>query len=332
LFEGKYRRIVMDEKDKLHGNKREPRQFLLPLLVNPMALLVIVGLMLCIVFWQRMGVQAADNEEYTISLDKSVYTMKKGDTITLKTDLSKSAMKKGVKWTSSKKSVATVSSSGKVTAKKKGTATITATVKGTEVTAVCQITVGTPVTAITLNKKKVSLETGGKFKLKATVSPKNATNAGLTYKSSNKMVAKVSSKGVITAVTAGTAKITVCASDGSGIKAVCKVTVTWAVDEDGLSTDPNDFYSASYDRVYTSNELVRAGFIPKGYCSGTTVHIWRESGGVMKIQVEFSGKVVPDDWEYASYFESSYLNDRVMMYLKKGCSGTATSTSSMVVN
>jgi uncharacterized protein YgiM (DUF1202 family) len=104
------------------------------------------------------------------------------------------------------------------------------------------------------------------------------------------------------------------------------------VPDDPDSHDPNDFYSNSYNRTYTSDELENAGYIPSGSCSGTTVHIWRESGGVMNISVSFSGTAVPSDWSGSDYFETRYLNNTVMTYLKNGQSGTRTSTSSVTVN
>ena len=87
---------------------------------------------------------AAKTNKETISLNKSVYTLKKGKTVKLKAELNKAAKRKGVKWSSSNHKVATVSKNGKVTAKRKGKAAITATVKGTSVKARCKITVGTP--------------------------------------------------------------------------------------------------------------------------------------------------------------------------------------------
>ncbi len=119
-----------------------------------------------------------------------------------------------------------VSKNGKVTAKKNGKATITARVKGTKVSAKSRITVGTPVSKIKLNRKSVSLKKGQKFTLKITISPKKASNKKVSYESSNRKVATVSKKGVIRAVSAGTAKIRVTAADGSGKKTSCTVRVS----------------------------------------------------------------------------------------------------------
>ena len=60
----------------------------------------------------------------------------------------------------------------------------------------------------------------------ATVSPDNATNKTVKYSTSNEKVAKVSSTGVVTGVAAGSATITCMATDDSGQKATCKITVT----------------------------------------------------------------------------------------------------------
>lgn len=138
------------------------------------------------------------------------------------------------KWKSSNTKVATVSTTGKVTAVKPGTATITASATdGSGKTATCKITVKDKlVTSITLNKTKATLYPGDKLTLKATVSPTDATNAAVKWSSSSTSAATVDSKGVVTAKTAGkTATITCTAADGSGVKATCKITVgTYAKD------------------------------------------------------------------------------------------------------
>ena len=62
------------------------------------------------------------------------------------------------------------------------------------------------------------------FQLKATVTPKAASQK-VKYSTSKSSVATVSSTGKVTAKAPGTAKITVKAQDGSGVKAVCTITV-----------------------------------------------------------------------------------------------------------
>lgn len=169
---------------------------------------------------------AAKKTKYSITLNKSIYTLKKGKTVKLKATLNRAVKKKGVVWKSSNPKIASVSKNGRVTAKKSGKTVITAEVKDTKTKAGCRIIVGTPVSRIKLNKKSVSLTTGQKFTLKATISPRRASMKKVTYQSGNGKVATVSKKGVICAISAGTAKITVTAADGSGKKASCTVKVS----------------------------------------------------------------------------------------------------------
>ena len=71
------------------------------------------------------------------------------------------------------------------------------------------------VTKINLNKTTDTLTVGGTVNLIATVTPTSATNKAVTWKSSNNNIAKVDSNGKVTAVSAGTATITVTTVDGS---------------------------------------------------------------------------------------------------------------------
>ena len=152
-------------------------------------------------------------------LNKKSVSLNVGKTYTLKA----TGTKGKITWTSSKKSVATVSSKGVVKAKKKGTAVIIAKYGKKKLT--CKVTVKQPVKSIKLNKTSATLKKGKSLTLKATISPSSANNKAVTWTSSNKKVATVTSKGVVKAVGNGTATITVKAKDGSGKKATCKITV-----------------------------------------------------------------------------------------------------------
>ncbi len=161
-----------------------------------------------------------------IALDKTTLSLKTGATETLTAIISPdNASNKEVTWKSSDTAVATVSTSGKVTAVAIGTATITATTKdGSEKSASCEVTVVQPVKEIVLNKTSTSIKVGGSETLTVTVSPGNATNKEVTWKSSNTAVATVDSSGKVTALTTGTAIITATAKDGYGACASCEVT------------------------------------------------------------------------------------------------------------
>ena len=163
-----------------------------------------------------------------VTLPDAKVTIYVGDTKTLKPTVAPSgATDKTVTWKSSNKAVAKVSTAGVVTALKAGTATITVTTTDGSKTATCKVTVKekVAVTSVTLNKTTASITIGSTLTLKPTVAPSDATDTSVTWKSSNKAVAKVSSKGVVTALKAGTATITVTTTDGSKT-AKCKVTVT----------------------------------------------------------------------------------------------------------
>jgi fructan beta-fructosidase len=82
-----------------------------------------------------------------------------------------------------------------------------------------------PVTGVSLNKTSTSLFNGSSETLIATVSPSNATNKTVSWKTSNPAVASINSTGRVTAVGAGSAIITVTTDSGAKI-ATCSLTVT----------------------------------------------------------------------------------------------------------
>ena len=163
-----------------------------------------------------------------ITLDKTSLNMTEGDEQTLSASITPSnATDKSVTWSSSNSSVALVSSSGVVTAKSAGTATITVTTTDGGKKATCSVTVQAKtvsVTGVSLNKTSLSMTVGDTQTLTATVTPSNATDKSVSWSSSNASVAAVSTSGVMTAIAVGSATITVTTNDG-GKKATCSVTV-----------------------------------------------------------------------------------------------------------
>lgn len=146
--------------------------------------------------------------------------------VTVKSVSPKNASK-AVKYKSSNKKVATVSSSGYVTGKKKGTVKITVTSKkNKKAKKTVKIKVkDLKASSVSLNKTSVLLTKDMKTTLKATVKGSAGFyNQGVTWKSSNSSVASVDSKGNVTAKSAGTAKVTATEKGGSKT-ATCTVTV-----------------------------------------------------------------------------------------------------------
>ena len=101
------------------------------------------------------------------------------------------------------------------------------TVNGGTLTGDVTGTVNYKVTGVSLNTNSLTLEEGGTATLTATITPSNATDQNVTWSSDNQNVATVDQNGEVTAVSAGTATITVTTEDGSKT-ATCVVTVTAA--------------------------------------------------------------------------------------------------------
>jgi len=128
-------------------------------------------------------------------------------------------------WTSSDTVVATVNSTGFVTAVSWGSALISA-YTGNGLSASCYVTVGNEVvnaTAISIDKTTLSFKAKTTEQLTATVKPENATNKVVTWKSDNEAVAKVDTNGLVAAVANGKAVIS--AITNNGLTATCSVQV-----------------------------------------------------------------------------------------------------------
>ena len=149
----------------------------------------------------------------TVTLDKTSAIVYTGKTASLKTTSNDAA--KTVTYTTSNNAVATVSSTGVVKGVKAGTAVITATCGNAKAT--CKVTVKT--STIKFAASAASVYTGKTVTVKATATP----SATVTYTTSNKAIATVSSTGVVKGIKAGT--VTITATTSTGLKTTCKVTV-----------------------------------------------------------------------------------------------------------
>ncbi len=183
-----------------------------------------------------------------VSLDNTLLLISVGESRKLSATVKPSgATNKEVSWTSNNESVATVDSNGNVKGLKEGSATITVTTKDGSKTATCKVTVSKPVstiavTGVSLNKTSLSLTVGESQSLSATVSPSNASDKSVSWKSSNTSVATVDGSGNVKAVKAGTAKVTVTTKDGSKT-ATCNVTVkSSSVAVTSISLNKKDLY------------------------------------------------------------------------------------------
>ena len=147
--------------------------------------------------------QEQDVPVTSVTITQSSAEMLIGETTQLSATVQPgNATEKTLTWTSSRQSVATVSSTGLVTAISEGESTITASAGGKSGT--CKITVSKSDTSI------------------ATVKPDDATDKTVTWSSSNTAIAVVDN-GKVQAVAEGSAIIT---AQSGGKTATCSVTVT----------------------------------------------------------------------------------------------------------
>lgn len=128
------------------------------------------------------------------------------------------------------------------------------------------------VTGVKLDQASLSLTVGGTGTLNATVQPDNATNKAVTWSSSNETVATVEN-GVITAVGAGTADITVTTQDGQKT-AVCAVTVTQPQPPSPPSgNDDDDDDDPLYFTALPDTDHGSVSVSPRNAAKGSTVTV-----------------------------------------------------------
>lgn len=200
------------------------------------------------------------------TLNKTAAILIKGQTLQL--NLTNADGK--VTWSSSDKTIASVGTKGKVTAKKKGTATITARNGGKKYT--CKITVETP----KLNKTALTIAEGKTYKLKL-----SGTTQTVKWFSSDRAVATVgSTTGKVRGVKAGECTIT--AKIGKK-KYSCQVKVTGETIEqeqkpDQAQTTEKDSETLTEQQVYAAILAMQSEY-PEGKAwTNDDTYYWK--GGI----------------------------------------------------
>ena len=167
-----------------------------------------------------------------VTLNKNELSLNVGESFTLQAAVKPdNATNKDVLWASSDSNVASVDENGKVIAHKEGVATITVSSKEGNKQDECLVQVTNKiqdnilVNKIVLSENDFQMLKGTTKTITAEVLPSNATNKNISWSSSNSNVAKISSDGIITALSKGETTITAQAQDNSGIKVSIKVTV-----------------------------------------------------------------------------------------------------------
>jgi uncharacterized protein YjdB len=161
-----------------------------------------------------------------VTLNKSFLVMGINQTAVLYATVAPAtAYNQSVIWTSDNSNVVEINQNGVLKSKAEGIAHITVKTADGGFTAVCAVYVGrVPVTGIKLNIASLSVGIGQAVILTASITPENATNKSMTWKSSDTNVATVDSNGIVIGKAAGKAAITATTADGN-YSAVCNITV-----------------------------------------------------------------------------------------------------------
>ncbi len=140
------------------------------------------------------------------------------------------ATSKYVTWSSDDETVATVDTDGLVTTVNAGTATITATTLDGGFTASTPITVTIlAVTGVSISAQSGALFAGDSEQLSATIAPADATNQNVTWSSDDEAIATVDANGLVSALSVGSANITVTTVDG-GFTSSTAITISPSID------------------------------------------------------------------------------------------------------
>ena len=213
----------------------------------------------------------------SVAVSPRAHTLAEGGTVALQAtpkDADGAPVSRAVAWTTSDGDVATVTPQGVVTAVAEGTATITATADGKAGEATITVTAGAApppvVDAVTLDVAEATLDEGETRQLVAT--PRDAQGEpieglGVQWTSSDEGIARVGALGLVTAIRAGTATITVTVH-GKTADAVVAVTAQYGFDL--LYAGPGDDAAwESFRLDIRDGDAARVRVSPAGAWAGT---------------------------------------------------------------
>jgi uncharacterized protein YjdB len=166
-----------------------------------------------------------------ISLNGSNITVGDGTSTITATIFPADATEQGVTWSVSDETIATISTTGILTAITNGSVTVTGTTKENGSTVKGEITITITgqvvrVTSITLAGSNITT-VGETSTITPTIFPADATEQGVTWSVSDEAIATISTKGVLTAITNGTVTVTAITKEsGSVVKGEITITIT----------------------------------------------------------------------------------------------------------
>ena len=176
------------------------------------------------------------NPVESVTLNEHSITLNKTEQFNLSVSiLPEDADDKTINWTSEDTSVATVDENGVVTAIKEGQTEIVVTSTATGLQDRCTVLVRKNVTNIALEESQITISNIGESKqLTAIITPEDATEQSVTWKSSNEAICTVTNQGLVTATGIGSTLVTATTVDG-GLTATCIVKVIQHVEKVSLN-------------------------------------------------------------------------------------------------
>ncbi|MFD0960915.1 S-layer homology domain-containing protein [Paenibacillus chungangensis] len=236
---------------------------------------------------RSIAIRHGQPENYAIELDKKLMELTAGESAEATARLVGGDVNAAVIWSSSDDNVASVDSSGSITAIGSGTATIRAersdrpSVEASLTLAVLPARAET----ITAEAPQSALAVGSRVTLKPIVSPSNAVNRQWIFRSSNSTVAQVDPEGTVTVTGAGTTVIDIRTEDhyaSASVEVTGYTTGNTGVGGSGSGTDSGRDESAAYD-----GEWREGLFMAKLHSYGVAraVQAAGEQGGIAQIAV-----------------------------------------------
>lgn len=181
-----------------------------------------------------------------IKLDKTDISLAVGETYKITANITpEDATNTGLLYKSLDGKVATVSNTGLITAKQPGTAYIIVSTTDNKISVTMTVRVLQKATGMKLSAVSIVLDVGESYTIEATFNPKTTTETKIIWSTSDKSIAKVDSRGRVTAVSNGEAIIT--ATSSNGLTAICSVKVNRPVG--GIFLDYTEYELAVGDEL-----------------------------------------------------------------------------------
>ena len=185
------------------------------------------------------------------------------------------------------------------------------------------ITINQLITQLTLDHTELTLEEGQSSTLIAQILPENATNKTLSWESNNTAVATVEN-GIISAVQAGNAVITVKTTDGSNLTATCNVTVNKP-----LPTVKDTLKEGEYVQYIDKSGITRRCIVIYDSTSGYGTQVVTERG-VDSVTIGVEGDLETSIEEYNNIINT--LNTKAKEYLNTDYASSARCLGSNPIN